>query len=354
MENSLLLFWTEPPLDQSSQPTDPLGLDAMRDELADKLVPCLTGRTKSHEDFYWTLVFIKWASQQPTEEARIREFLRYERYIKLTWAHAKRTGFIGVIKASEQANSKGAPKVAYTPLLKNQRSQGLLGAHLGPLQKLGLVKDLQMTTEGDELIKGAGQSITGLRDGDWRQWMNAFRSTEKGYGVAFKRRFQQRLAERMPLLRDALQHCRWNESSQWGKAAHVMASSALYARLAGEYCSWADEMKRFFQEAVLTQGRSKQHLPPRLKASIPGDLGRFDPLRRVLCQWGSKDPFKLLAEWHRNVYEARGYSTNDLWVLVEDGKYHWYPGRVASSDTDGSDCRWKNAVMLMKPISGER
>jgi hypothetical protein len=50
------MFWTRPSTDEAT-PTDPLGLDSMRDELADKLVPCLTGRTRSHEDFYWCLTF---------------------------------------------------------------------------------------------------------------------------------------------------------------------------------------------------------------------------------------------------------------------------------------------------------
>jgi hypothetical protein len=45
------MFWTKPSTDEAT-PTDPLGLDSMRDELADKLEPCLTGRTRSHEDFY--------------------------------------------------------------------------------------------------------------------------------------------------------------------------------------------------------------------------------------------------------------------------------------------------------------
>ena len=76
------LFWTKPSSDDA-RPTDPLGLDAMRDELADTLVPCLTGRTRTHEDFYWCLTFTRWASSKPSEKDRVARLLIYERWLKL-------------------------------------------------------------------------------------------------------------------------------------------------------------------------------------------------------------------------------------------------------------------------------
>ncbi len=51
------VFWSRPSDDDDARPTDPLGLDAMREELSDRLVPCLTGRTREHEQFFWSLVF---------------------------------------------------------------------------------------------------------------------------------------------------------------------------------------------------------------------------------------------------------------------------------------------------------
>src|SRR5437016_6069533 len=94
------VFWTEPPDDDNARPTDPLGLDGMREELSDCLVPCLTGRTWRHEDFFWSLVFMHWAHQEEhTEEARVNHFLNWERCLKIYWAHCGRTGFAGVKRA---------------------------------------------------------------------------------------------------------------------------------------------------------------------------------------------------------------------------------------------------------------
>ena len=47
---------------------------------------------------------------------------------------------------------------AFRPLLKNQRAQGLLGAHLGSLRKLGLVSESTFALVGDAptLVAGAG------------------------------------------------------------------------------------------------------------------------------------------------------------------------------------------------------
>src|SRR5262249_59422849 len=127
------IFWTRSPDDDDARPTDPLGLDGMREELSDRLVPSLTGRTWSHEEFYWSLVFVRWAEEEHTDDARVRRFLHWERCLKLYWVHCRRGDFAGVRRAKDQAAERGAPFKSFRPLLKNQRSQGLLGAHLGPL-----------------------------------------------------------------------------------------------------------------------------------------------------------------------------------------------------------------------------
>lgn len=70
------VFWSRPSEDDDARPTDPLGLDAMREELSDRPVPCLTGRTWSHEEFFWSLVFLRWAEEEKrTEEAQVQRFL---------------------------------------------------------------------------------------------------------------------------------------------------------------------------------------------------------------------------------------------------------------------------------------
>ena len=178
------LFWTIPSTDGAT-PNDPLGLDAMRNELADKLVPCLTGRTHSHEDFYWCLTFIRWSSSRASEKERISQFLRYERWLKLCWANDGRS-FAGSRQATMQASEKGAPLKWYAPLLKNQRSQGLLGAHLEPLRKIKLVSPdvLKLTGAGSKLVDGAGPPVLeqDLPNGAWKPWHRRFERAKAGFG----------------------------------------------------------------------------------------------------------------------------------------------------------------------------
>jgi hypothetical protein len=124
------VFWTQPS-DDEERPTDPLGLDAMREELSDVLRPCLTARTWRHEDFFWSLVFLRWAEhEEDTEENRVARFLHWERCLKLHWAREGLDRFPGVNRARAQAAEADSPSTAFRPLLKNQRAQGMLGAHL--------------------------------------------------------------------------------------------------------------------------------------------------------------------------------------------------------------------------------
>ena len=131
------VFWTQPS-DDEERPTDPLGLDAMREELSDVLIPCLTARTWRHEDFFWSLVFLAGRNRRRTlKRTASHRFLHWERCLKLHWAREGRDRFPGVNRARAQAAEADSPSTAFRPLLKNQRAQGMLGAHLGPLRKLG-------------------------------------------------------------------------------------------------------------------------------------------------------------------------------------------------------------------------
>src|SRR5579863_3083510 len=107
----------------------------MRDELSDRLVPALSGRTRSHEDFFWTMAFVQWSSVHPNDDDRVRDFLAWERRLKLVWArYQPNKSFAGSRRAKEQSEA-AKPSAKFQPLLANQRSQGLLGAHLRPLRQ---------------------------------------------------------------------------------------------------------------------------------------------------------------------------------------------------------------------------
>jgi hypothetical protein len=347
------IFWTEPPNDDDARPTDPLGLDGMREELSDRLVPCLTGRTWRHEDFFWSLVFMHWVREEgPTEEARANRFLSWERCLKLHWAHCGRSGFAGVKRARNQAGEPGAPSVRFRPLLENQRAQGLLGAHLGPLRKLGLVSEtaLSLTEKGLSLIAGAGPAPQ-LVDGNWKVWKGAFDRAEKAFGADFKRQLRKRLAEKMPDLYAALESRGWQKSAAWKKAAqHIGAIQRPYALLAEAFCPWADLLREQFHAIVQSSPKEPAPvLPPPLAQPIPRGLKRWEPLRSALRHWRGREADRVLADLHNEVFTERGYE-RDLWICWEDGRRMTYPGRASLTVVpEGSDCRWANAVQLMRP-----
>ena len=48
------LFWNQPPDRDPTRSVDPLGFDALREAMADKLVPLLTGATRDADEYLWT------------------------------------------------------------------------------------------------------------------------------------------------------------------------------------------------------------------------------------------------------------------------------------------------------------
>jgi hypothetical protein len=349
------VFWSRPSDDDDARPTDPLGLDAMREELSDRLVPCLTGRTREHEQFFWSLVFVRWAQEEEVaDEARVQRFLCWERCLKLYWAHRRRDGFTGVNRARGQATASGAPSLTFRPLLKNQRAQGMLGAHLGPLRKLGLVAEtsIALADEGPSLVAGAGAAPT-LKSGDWTGWSRAFARAGKAYDATFRRRLRARLAARMPGLHGALANAGWRTTMAWKHAArHIGESLRPFALLAHAFCPWADELRVLFHELVRASARARSpKLPPPLAAAIPRGLASWDVLRPSLRRWHRSAADRVLADLHQRVFTERGYG-RDLWIRWEDGRRFASPGRASwAISPEGSDCRWANAVRLMGPGS---
>lgn len=341
---------------------DPLGLDAMRDELAGILVPCLTSRTVSREDFFWTLVFILWAESEPTHDKRVDAFLRHERCLKLYWAKDQpRRSFSGSRRAKDQSEEPGAPRLAYRKLLKLPQAQGMLGAHLAPLRALGLVEKgvLELTDRcgesesGRSLVSSVDPDSPNLRDGSWDSWRVAFAEVRSHYeGSAFRQRLRNLMVEKMPGLNTALSRLGYPtpKNQQWGRAAKFMpANLTTHAVLAGEFCPWAACMKDFFAAFVRNRGKiGEVKCPGPLNARIPEGLSRWASLRDALKSWNTRDPARFLADWHRRVFDERGYGPKDLWLQWEDGRITPFPRRVSVTENSGGDCRWYNATTLMK------
>lgn len=353
-------FWTEPPSGDSTNPTDPLGFDSMRTQLADKLVPCLTGRVSRHEDFFWALCFIKWAACEKDDESRVESFLRNERLLKLWWSHKGLNGFSGTEKAHSQAETCGEPKMCGPALLDHPRAQGLLGAHLGPLREMGLVQKgvIALSGQGTRIIEGTGKESIDFAEGDWNALERAFSTVKQHYTPRFKREIRESLKSKMPDLNNALSINGWEvEPQKWRSAArNIGASLSKYATLAGEFCRWAYEVRNIFDLVTENSGAMPRglRLPARLGSLIPDDedLAAFGPLKKALAKWerGSAGAVRTLSQMHADVFKSRGYDTADFWLLWEDSRpvvrRHLLPVSKSSSD---SDCRWSNAVLLMRP-----
>jgi len=350
------IFWTEPPENEDSRTNDPLGLDAMREGLSNKLVSCLTGRTWWHEDFFWTLVFLQWGKGEPSDKARETNFLYWERCLKLYWIkYNPSRRFPGIKAATDQANENDAPTNQYRRLLKNPRSQGMLGAHVGPLRKLRLLnkEDLKPTPDGETLVEGVGEPISLKgKDGNWNAWKQTFKRAGKAYGEIFRKSLRTRLWNEMPDLRRSLAALNWRKTPSWGLAGtHLGPQLRPCARLADEFCSWADELRAYFDDLVQLRGKDPTvPFPSRLRTIIPLGLKHWDPLRKALKRWDIDSPKVVLANLHKDVFKQRGYGRGDLWLAWEDNQITAFPSRGdRRPSNEGSDCRWSNAVALMKP-----
>lgn len=347
------LFWTMPPDRERTFPSDPLGLDAVREELSDRLVPVLTGRTVRVEDFLWTLVIIKWSSAAESDDKRLGKALEWERRIKLWWAHRDpTTSFTGVREARAQAEAHGAPRMSGDPLLGDQRSQGLLGAYGRPLRTLKLVQSgaLRCTDDGDQLVRGAGAAPS-LSAGDWGQWDAAFARAEQGLLAAPAESMRALVCKSMPEVERALRAVRWSSVVSWGKVAtHLGAATAPYARFAERFLRWSLEMSRAFDDALRRERVGPCPLP------VPPDIGLISwrqgvqPFVRALAKGDA--PGKVLADWHASVYKSRSYGRGDLLAEWESGRFVARPAATAylsERAQSPGDCRWRNAVAIMRP-----
>lgn len=353
------LFWTGKSADDTAL-SDPLGLDALREEISDELAPCLTSRTRHAEEAFWCLTLLRWSkSSRPAQIER--SFLEWERNLKLVWAKypcdprtkAMRS-FPGSERAHEQASSPDAPLTAFRPLLANQRSQGMLGQYRTMLQFLNLVEGLELKDAGESWSRGADDPPE-LEDGSWRLWRERFANAAKAY-PDFRGRLRESLGATMPELRAGLKRARWGQEANWLAAAPAMGRLEGTARFAYRFCNWADSLRRAFDMLSRDGHGHKVRWPAPL--SVPSRYGTSD---RNRARWARVRQYNsgtttgrlgFVATWHREEFAGRGYGNADLWLAwnADRKKIHSRPYNLPTTDrNEGSDCRWANAVNLMRP-----
>jgi hypothetical protein len=345
------LFWTTP--ERNNNPPDPLGLDAMREELSNRLVPCLTGRTISVKDAFWTLILLRWSTIPfKNDPDAVRNFLSWERCLKLTWAKFPKMhdgkSFDGIELSRKQSDEEDAPqKKPYRPVLHNQRSQGLLGVHLQPFRSLDIVERERIMLTDSALVWTEGTNKPPrLSNGDWSQWRVSFEQVCSANLASFRRKFHERLKLKMPELYCAMERLNWSEKEAWNDAAPLLGSNGPTSSFAHEFCRWSHEVRKVFNSVVF-DGKSSIDSWPVLKMLPTKDLmgTRWDSVRA----FASRPPtLRELCDWHEREFRARRRGESDLWLSFSDGKLYTHQYNGSRSESTLGDCRWSNAVMMMK------
>lgn len=176
-----IAFWNRPSTREINRSADPLGFDALREAMADGLVPLLTGGTRDADEYLWTLIGLRWARQETgavvDKVLFNRGFAIFERALKQYWYRFEKRSSSG-ITVIKLICEQSAPDVQRRILL-DQRATGLLGNYIVSLRGMGLVQkdSLRLVDEASELLLGdiAFAPRRGW-DSSWASLSQAFKS----------------------------------------------------------------------------------------------------------------------------------------------------------------------------------
>lgn len=167
------LFWNIAAKRKQNKTLDPLGLDALREAMADELAPYLTGGTRSANDYLWTTLGLQWA-QATTDSVIDQEifdegFRVFESLLKQHWyrhTHLKSFAGVDVVKQLQQGDAPDSQRA----ILLNQRTTGMLGAYVVSLRSIGVVSQGSLRLIDEAAIRLLG-SVKLRRGRDWhRSW----------------------------------------------------------------------------------------------------------------------------------------------------------------------------------------
>ena len=179
------MFWNKPCKMSTERPSDPLGLDTLREAMADVLVPSLSARTKYAEDYLWILLGLKWARAEagsPLDADIWRHFARFERALKQYWFKLKiHPDFQGKREVTKRCENRDRPDLE-TPILLNERNTGMLGAYIVSLRSIGLIEEqsLALTKSGERLVDGLEFSLNMRDSSSWAALARCFKAVRFG------------------------------------------------------------------------------------------------------------------------------------------------------------------------------
>jgi len=222
-------FWSKPPDFGRGREQDPLGLSTLHEAAADVLLPLLSGRTRSADEYLWVLVGLRWAGEQAATDKDIwANFETFEKALKLNWFHCgRRSGFAGV-GAIKQHYKDGRTDFDFQ-LISNQRSLGLLGAYLRSLRDAGLVERRTL-----QLEKNAANALIDSVSFPWRGsissygWLaNTFRRAQEGFSRNTYTELGRRLFDRSDMRDVAAAIKTLGPRPAWRKAARRLVTRVL-------------------------------------------------------------------------------------------------------------------------------
>ena len=316
------LFWNQHAKPKVDRAADPLGYDALRESMSNGLVPLLTGATRHADEYLWTLIGLRWASDRvgvAVDEEVFKEFVLFERALKQYWLKFKHRSSAGKNVVKELV--RGKKPILTKPLLVNERATGLVGSYIVSLRGLGLVEPRTIRLESEavnNLLAGAEFRAQGVRwASSWEELEAVFKSVLLRRS---KRRFGSKLFESGAMHYAARAALRRPQAGGWSqlRPEDLTPEQARLARATKPVARLGEESLLAFAELLHGQKRLSDARQRRLgllaRAALssnpwPEGWGSHNPLANAMrsswCRLGQRNTAESLVDLHREVARIR-------------------------------------------------
>jgi hypothetical protein len=192
------LFWNKRSADGDMRATDPLGFDALREAMSNRLVPLLTGVTGDADEYLWTIIGLRWAkavTRSDLDAELFKDgFALFERALKQFWYRTGASGQrrIAGIQVVRRLCDGGRPDVNRL-ILADQRATGLLGNYIVSLRGLGLVQRANLQPIDAEVER----LLTGVEFPRDRYWYKTWETLDDVCGGVKLSKARKALGERL-------------------------------------------------------------------------------------------------------------------------------------------------------------
>ena len=288
------VFWNKPAKRDAVRAADPLGFDALREAMADTLVPLLTGATVDADEYLVTLVGLRWAheSSGSSVDATIFEegFAPFERALKQYWYKFRGRKSDGITIVKKLCD--GAQPEVGRPILVDQRATGLLGHYVVSLRGMGLVGkgSLRVVEEAAECVLGD------MSFSPPRNWASSWSGLKKAFAGMDYKAARRRLGVRLfegggdGMTRAARSTLARPTATSWGQVARQYLDTEQ-ARLAGA----TSPLVRFETRALEVFGgilRGETTLPASTRKTLRFLAAAAQDADPFPANWASDNPLR--------------------------------------------------------------